>query len=126
MESLGTIRYYCLKTISVFYSYVENKYKKECSKALFFIPVFINDSKRSKRYVYNKATMSPLLLRYHPKIRMNKLVSIIYRNQANISWVDFKPIVLNKVSVFIVEMVCLNKTDNKLKYHLSWSDSIMV
>ena len=54
------------------------------------------------------------------KIDLDELVNLIHKYQNKISWVDFMlcPTETN-ISVYVVDLVCLNKIDNKLNFHIS-------
>ena len=116
----------CLKTISVFNSFMRSQYHIINSKFILFIPQIINDSERSNYYVNNKSSHIPLFLKYRHKISLNKLVLLIYKQQERISWVDFRLCYSGTdCLIFIAELVYFNKEDDNINYHLCWPDSLI-
>lgn len=126
MDSLRQIKYACLKTICIFYSIVRNQYQKDISKTILFIPQIIDSDTSLNRYVNNKKPHIPLFLRTRHLYSLDKLVEVIYKKQDDISWVDFQLCYIDSsVSIFIVELVCLNKREESIKYHLCWSECLL-
>lgn len=130
MESLDLIREMCMKTLSCFHSTVERQYHRKLSTTYIFIPHFIRNHKDTEQSSVNRRiwckyrfwmkyfTIFPL----RKKQDLERLVHLIYDNQNEISWVDFKLLMTKEnVTVYVVELVCLGKkTGTKLNYHIAW------
>lgn len=129
MESLDLIRDMCLKTLSGFHSTVEKQYHRKLSTTSIFIPHFIRNYKDTEQSSTNRRIWFKYLfwMKYfsifpwRKKQSLERLVHLIYDNQNEISWVDFKLLMTKRnVTMYVVELVCLGKqTDSKLNYHIA-------
>ncbi len=119
MQSLDSIKKTCIKTLDNFHTLLKEKYQRDISTEYFFVPKFINDTNQPNNYANNKSDYFSMIL-YSEKIDLDELVNLIHKYQNKISWVDFMlcPTETN-ISVYVVELVCLNKIDNKLNFHIS-------
>lgn len=130
MESHELIRDMCLKTLSGFHSIVEKEYHRKLSKTSIFIPHFIRDYKDAEQSSTNRRIWCKYrfwmkyfsIFPWRKKQNLERLVHLIYDNQNEISWVDFKLLMTKRnVTMYVVELVCLGKqTDSKLNYHIAW------
>jgi len=125
MASLEVIKYDCLKTISIFLSQVRNHRGKEISKSFIFVPQFIHEDQQSYLFIRNNPRLLLFYVLFKKKTTLNGLTKIIYCHQNDISWVDFRLCKYNSIlSIFVVELVCMNKKNDDLNYHLYWPISI--
>ena len=123
MQSLDSIKISCMKTLDNFHTLLKEKYQRDISTEYFFVPKFINDTNQANNYINNftnnKSDYFSMILSSE-KIDLNELVNLIHKYQNKISWVDFMlcPTETN-ISVYVVQLVCLNKIDNKLNFHIA-------
>lgn len=119
METLYSIKTKCKGTLDNFHTLLKEKYQKDISTEYFFVPQFINDTNQPNNYANNKSDYFSMILSSE-KIDLDELVNLIHKYQNKISWVDFMlcPTETN-ISVYVVNLVCLNKIDNKLNFHIS-------
>lgn len=124
MESLDSIKNSCLETLSSFHTVLKEQFHKEISTTSLFIPHFIKcerDTEKSSCHPHVRAKYLSKLSSNKRIIDLDRLSRLIYDNQNTISWVDFMLLSSEKENtVYVVELVCLNKEENKLDFHLAW------
>lgn len=122
MESVEVIREACDRVLRGVRESFISSYKTVISPSYCFVPLFVDDSEQSLLYIQNKKQMRKKYVHNNHKMTLEELVQVIYDNQDKISWVDFVfyAAYYNEYTIYIVELVCLNKIEDKLKYHASW------
>lgn len=129
MESLDSIKNSCLETLSSFHTVLKEQFHKEISTTYSFIPHFIKrdrDTEKSSDYPHIRAKYLSQLSSNKKIIDLDRLSRLIYDNQNKISWVDFMLLSSEKENtVYVVELVCLNKKENKLNFHIACSSDFV-
>lgn len=108
-----------METLYAFMSSIKEYNKQEIPTKCHFFTQIIDDSAHTKQYIENKTERRRILVRTKPS-DLDELVHIIYENQDKISWVDFYLYSIDiDTATYIVELVCLNKYNDEINYHVS-------
>lgn len=124
MESSDTIKVKCMEMISNFRAALKEQFHREISTEDCFVPHFINDDadlNQSAYCLYTRPDYLSTALSAENRLDLDSLVSLIYDNQNKIAWVDFLLLSSsdNDISVYAVELVCLNKVKTEIKFHIA-------
>lgn len=121
MHTIQSIILSCEDILKQCITAFNNSHHTEVCPTLLFIPQIIDNSIQAKKYINNKKTQQTILATKEKKMNLDELAKIIYESRNMVSWIDFYLYSSeSNYTLFIVELICLNKSSENICYHASF------